>query len=277
MRSIWRGSIAFGLVNVPVKMYGATRSHDLSLHQVHDRDGGRIRYQRRCEVCEEIVDYEHIDKAYEESGQTVILTDDDMAALPEAQGGEIEVVEFVPSDQIDPFRFERSYFLEPASESLKSYVLLRRTLQETERTAIVSFAVRQKTRLGALRARGDVLTLQGLRWDDELREPGFDVPGSKTRIQAKELKMSAALVESMSEDFEISRYTDEYQEQLRTLVEAKLEEGESLDTEATFGEPAETDDDNVVNLMEALRASVEKTRKSKKSGRAGGSKRRASS
>ncbi|MGZ8770455.1 MAG: non-homologous end joining protein Ku, partial [Aeromicrobium sp.] len=156
MRSIWKGAITFGLVNVPIKVYSATEDHDIRLHQVHDKDGGRIRYQRRCEVCGKVVDYENIDKAYEEGDKTVILTDEDFSALPEEKSREIDVVEFVPNDQIDPMRFEKSYYLEPDSKSIKAYVLLRKTLEETDRTAIVQFALRQKTRLGALRVRGDV-------------------------------------------------------------------------------------------------------------------------
>src|SRR4051812_29855636 len=151
MRSIWRGAIAFGLVNVPVKVYSATEDHDISLHQVHDKDGGRIKYQRRCEVCGKVISYEHIDKAYDDGERTVILDESDFDKLPVEKSREIEVVEFVPSEQLDPIMFERSYFLEPDSASTKAYVLLRRTLEETDRTAIVQFALRQKTRLGALR------------------------------------------------------------------------------------------------------------------------------
>jgi DNA end-binding protein Ku len=162
MRSIWKGAITFGLVNVPVKVYSATEDHDVSLHQVHNEDGGRIRYQRRCEICGKIVDYANIDKAYDDGERTVVLTEEDFSSLPEERSREIDVVEFVPSDQIDPIMFDRSYFLEPDSKSSKAYVLLRRTLEATDRTAIVHFALRQKTRLAALRVRGDVLLLQTL-------------------------------------------------------------------------------------------------------------------
>jgi len=160
MRAIWKGAITFGLVNVPVKVYSATEDHDISLHQVHDADGGRIRYERKCEVCHKVVAYEHIDKAYQDGETTVVLTEDDLKSLPEERSREIEVVEFVPSDQVDPIMFDRSYFLEPDSKSPKAYALLRRTLDETDRTAIVQFSLRQKTRLGALRSRGKVLMLQ---------------------------------------------------------------------------------------------------------------------
>ena len=157
MRAIWKGAITFGLVNVPVKLYSATEDHDVGLHQVHDADGGRIRYQRRCEVCGKVVEYAHIDKAFAEGSTTVVLTEDDLKSLPEERSKEIEVVEFVPSEQIDPIMFDRSYFLEPDKTAVKAYALLRRTLEETDRTAIVQFSLRQKTRLGALRARDKVL------------------------------------------------------------------------------------------------------------------------
>jgi DNA end-binding protein Ku len=268
MRSIWRGAITFGLVNVPVKVYSATEDHDIALHQVHDKDGGRIRYQRRCEICGKVVDYEHIDKAYDDGDRTVVLTADDLKSLPEERSREIDVLEFVPSDQLDPIMFDRSYFLEPDGTSPKAYVLLRRTLEETDRTAIVHFSLRQKTRLGALRVRGKVLMLQSLLWDDEVREADFPALSKGIRITDKELEMSASLVDSLEEDFEPADFSDDYQKQLQQLIDAKLKEGESLDTEATFG-VSESDDEKggeVIDLMDALRASVEKNRAAKKSG-----------
>src|SRR5690554_3211348 len=267
MRAIWKGAIAFGLVNVPVKVYSATEDHDISLHQVHDADGGRIRYQRRCEICGEVVDYAHIDKAYDDGERTVVLSKEDFDALPVERSREIDVVEFVPSEQIDPIMFERAYYLEPDSKSTKAYALLRRTLEETDRTAIVKFALRQKTRLAALRVRGDVLMIQTLLWDDEVREASFPALDERVRISQKELDMSAALVESFEADFDPSQFTDEYQEQLRELIEAKLEQGDALDTDATFGEAEEGDGGGeVLDLMEALRRSVDKSRGAKASG-----------
>lgn len=265
MRSIWKGAITFGLVNVPVKVYSATEDHDITLHQVHDEDGGRIRYQRRCEVCSKVVDFEHIDKAYQDGEKTVVLTSEDFATLPQEKSHEIDVVEFVPNDQIDPMRFEKSYYLEPDSKSIKAYVLLRRTLEETDRTAIVQFALRQKTRLGALRAKGDVLTIQAMLWDDELREANFPVLDERTAVSTKELEMSAALVDSLSDDFDPSQFADDYQLNLRKLIEAKLEKGDTIDTDATFGEDkAEDEGGEVIDLMEALRKSVEKNKKTPK-------------
>jgi DNA end-binding protein Ku len=262
MRSIWKGAITFGLVNVPVKLYSATEDHDVPLHQVHDKDGGRIRYQRRCEIDGEIVDYEHIDKAYDDGGRTVVITAEDLKSLPVEQNREIDVVEFVPSDQVDPIMFEKAYYLEPDSKSSKAYVLLRRTLEETDRTAIVKFALRQKTRLAALRVRDDVLVLQTLLWGDEVREAKFPSLSNSVTISDKELKMSASLVKSFESDFTPENFTDDYQEQLKQLIDAKLEQGESLDTEATFGEKSDekSDGGEVLDLMEALRRSVEANR-----------------
>jgi DNA end-binding protein Ku len=261
MRAIWKGSIAFGLVNVPVKLYSATEDHDVSLHQVHNKDGGRIRYQRKCEICASVVDYEDIDKAYEEEGRTVVLSAEDLKSLPAENSREIEVVEFVPAEQLDPIMYERPYYLEPDSKSPKAYMLLLRTLQDTERVAIVQYALRQKTRLGALRVRGDVLMLQSLLWDDEVREANFPSLETDVKISDKELEMSSALVDSMARDFEPEQYTDNYQVQLRQLIAAKLEKGDSIDTEETFGVAAsEGEGGEVIDLMEALKRSLEKKR-----------------
>ena len=266
MRAIWKGAITFGLVNVPVKLYPATEDHDVSLHQVHDADGGRIRYERRCEACGKVVEYAHIDKAYAEGKTTVVLTDEDLKSLPEERSHEIEVVEFVPSDQIDEIMFDRSYFLEPDKGAAKPYALLRRALEETDRTAIAQFSLRQKTRLGALRSRGKVLMLQSLLWDDEVREADFPSLKEDMRVSPQELKMAQSLVDNMSTDFNPEKFSDEYQDQLRQLIAAKLEKGDALDTAATFGEQEEVQADRgeVVDLLEALRRSVEENRAARK-------------
>jgi len=275
MRSIWKGAITFGLVNVPVKLYSATEDHDVELHQVHDADGGRIRYQRKCEVCGKVVEYANIDKAYAEGATTVVLTEDDLKSLPEERSKEIEVVEFVPSEQIDPIMFDRSYFLEPEKTATKAYALLRRTLEETDQTAIVQFSLRQKTRLGALRARDKVLMLQSLLWDDEVREVEFKTLDDDVRVLPQELKMASSLVDNMSTDFAPDKFSDEYQDQLKKLIAAKLEQGDKLDTAATFGEEGEkADEGEVIDLMEALRQSVERNRAARSGG--GGSDTKAS-
>ncbi|WP_298942104.1 Ku protein [uncultured Microbacterium sp.] len=261
MRTIWKGALTFGLVNVPVKVYSATEDHDVPLHQVHGADGGRIRYQRICEIDGEIVPYAEIDKAYDDGERTVVLTSEDIAALPAERSREIEVVEFVPSDQIDLLTLDKAYYLEPDSASPKAYVLLRKTLEQTDRTAIVRFSLRQKTRLAALRVRGEVLVLQTLLWSDEVREATFAALDEPVKISAKELELSASLVESFSSDFDPTQFVDEYQQELRTLIDAKLDKGDALDTSETFGDRPEKDSGGeVIDLMAALKASVERSR-----------------
>ncbi|MGD1252639.1 Ku protein [Mycobacterium seoulense] len=259
MRSIWKGSIAFGLVNVPVKVYSATQDHDIKFHQVHAKDNGRIRYQRVCEVDGEVVEYRDIARAFEsDDGQMVIITDDDIATLPEERSREIEVLEFVPAEEVDPMLFDRSYFLEPDSKSSKSYVLLAKTLAETDRMAIVHFTLRNKTRLAALRVKDfgkrDVMMVHTLLWPDEIRDPDFPVLDKEVEIKPAELKMASQVVESMAEDFNPDRYHDTYQEQLQELIDAKLEGGEAFTTEEQPKELDETED--VSDLLAKLEASV---------------------
>jgi DNA end-binding protein Ku len=192
MRSIWKGSIAFGLVNVPVKVYSATEDHDIKFRQVHAKDNGRIRYRRVCEECGEVVDYADIARAYEsDDGRMVVITDDDLANLPEERDHEIAVLEFVPAGDLDPMLYDRSYFLEPGSKSIKSYVLLAKTLAETDRVAIVHFTLRNKTRLAALRVKDfskrDVMMVHTLLWPDEIRDPDFPALDTKVEIKPAEL------------------------------------------------------------------------------------------
>ena len=263
MRSIWKGSLSFGLVNVPVKVYSATEDHDVKFHQVHAKDNGRIRYKRVCEVCGEVVDYRDIARAYEsDNGQTVIITDEDLATLPEEKSREIDVLEFVPASEIDPLMYDRSYYLEPDSKSTKSYVLLAKTLANTDRVAIVHFALRNKTRLAALRVKDfskrEVMVVHTLLWPDEIRDPDFPSLDTKVEIKPAELKMAEQVVDSMADDFNPDQFRDDYQQQLHELIEAKLEGGEAFPTEE---QPKELDvTDDVSDLLAKLEASVRNRR-----------------
>lgn len=197
MRSIWKGSLAFGLVNVPIKVYSATEDHDIRFHQVHRSDGGRIKYQRVCEADGKEVAFADIVKAYEnDDGRTMVLTDEDSDQLPVNSGHEIEVLTFVPAEQIDPVLLDRNYFLEPDGKSPKAYVLLRQVLKKTDRVAVVHFALRQKTRLARLRVRDEVLVVQTLLWPDEVRKAEFPSLNSKVEVKGPELKMAINLVDS---------------------------------------------------------------------------------
>ena len=236
MRSIWKGSISFGLVNVPVKVYSATEDHDIKFHQVHEKDNGRIRYKRVCEVCGEVVEYRDIAKAYEsDDGQMVVITDEDLSTLPEERSREIEVVEFVPASDIDPLMYNSSYYLEPDGKSSKSYVLLAKTLAETDRVAIVHFALRNKTRLAALRVKDfskrDVMVIHTLLWPDEIRDPDFPVLDKEVEIKPAELKMAGQVVESMTDDFHPDQFRDDLPGTAQGTRQAKLEGGEAFTAE----------------------------------------------
>ncbi|MEV0946633.1 Ku protein [Rhodococcus sp. NPDC049939] len=256
MRSIWKGSIAFGLVNVPVKVCSATEDHDIKFHQVHAKDGGRIKYNRVCTECGNIVQYADIDKAYDSAdGIRVVLTDDDFGKLPAAEKHEIQVLQFVPTEQIDPILFEKSYFLEPDSSSPRAYVLLATALEVSDRTALVYFTLRQRTRLAAMRSRDGVLVIQTLLWPDEVRVAEFPSLDDVEKPKAKELAMAQTLVDSMAEDFDPTEFTDEYQTQLRTLIDEAISSGGKKVFPTTpvdkGGEDAE-----VVDLVAALQRSV---------------------
>ncbi|GAA11843.1 putative DNA end-binding protein Ku [Gordonia alkanivorans NBRC 16433] len=255
MRSIWKGDLSFGLVNVPVKVYSATESHDRKSYQVDSSDGTRIRYRRVREGTDTEVDYSDIANAYEsESGETVILTKDDLATLPVQKSPEISILEFVPAEQVDPIYFDKPYYLEPSSKSPKAYVLLAKALEETDRLAIATFTLRNRTRVAALRVVDGVMTLQTLLWPDEVRKPDFGFLDEDTEIRDQELKMAASLIESMASDYDPSEFEDRYQEELSKLIEAKAEGSEAFPE--SDEEKPEEEDSEVADLLAALRASV---------------------
>jgi DNA end-binding protein Ku len=253
MRSIWKGAISFGLVSIPVKLYSATEEKDVSFHQVHREDGGRIRYKRVCQVDGEEVPYSDIAKGYElPSGEVVVLTDEDFADLPLTTSRAIDVLEFVPLDQVDPMYFAKSYYLEPDGQGAKPYVLLREALENSGRVALVKVALRSRESLATLRVRDGVFVLEMMLWPDEIRTPEFAFLDEDIDVRQQELKMAESLIESLSGDFEPEQYSDNYREALQALIEAKVEGREVV-------QPAEPADDagTVVDLMAALRASVE--------------------
>lgn len=257
MRSIWKGEVSFGLVNVPVKVYAATEDHDLRARQVDKNDGVRIRYKRVRDDNGEEVEYGDIAKAYEsDEGEMVILTKEDLASLPVEQNHEIEVTEFVPADQVDPVAFDNAYFLEPASRSNRAYILMREALESTDRLAICTFTLRNRTRLCALRVYKDVLMLQTLLWPDEIRPAILDGLDKEAKVRPQEVKMAASLIETMAADFEPEKYEDDYQNQLRELIEAKAAGGEAFTLEERDDTGDDDGDDEVADLLAALRASV---------------------
>jgi DNA end-binding protein Ku len=255
MRAIWKGAVSFGLVSVPVKLYSATESHDVSFRQVHAKDGGRIKYQRVCSIDGEEVAYADIAKGYEtEDGEMVILTDDDLAELPSTSSREIAVEKFVPSSQIDPMLFEKSYYLEPEKTGAKPYALLRQALLDADRMAVVTVALRQRTSIAVLRVRpsetGDVIVLQTLMWPDEIRQPDFTIETGE--VKDAEVKMANMLVETLAGDFDAAEFEDDYAGAVEALVKAKIEGGEVKKTATSTKSSGE-----VVDLLAALQRSVD--------------------
>jgi DNA end-binding protein Ku len=259
MRAMWSGAVSFGLVSVPIKVYSATTNHDIRFHQVHAADGGRIKYKRTCSIDGEVVDYADIVKGFEtEDGELITLDETDLDSLPTASGHEIDVIEFVPADQIDPLLFDKSYYLEPEAKAAKPYALLREALVQTDRMAVVRVALRQRETLALLRVRDKVIVLQTMLWPDEVREPEFDILDADVDLRPQELTMAASLVESLGADFDASQFHDEYRDAVVELIERKRTTGETRP--APVAEQPAEDSDSMTDLLSALQASVEAAR-----------------
>jgi DNA end-binding protein Ku len=256
MRSIWKGAISFGLVTIPVKVYSATEQRDVSFHQVHREDGGRIKYKRVCSVDGEEVPYADIAKGYElPGGEMVVLTDEDFADLPLSTSRRIDVLQFVEEEEVDPIYFAKTYYLEPDAQGAKPYVLLRDALEQSGQVAIVKVALRQRESLATLRVRGGVFVMETMLWPDEVREPDFPFLEEDVEVRKQELSMATSLIESMQGEFDPSDYKDAYREALQAVIDAKVE-----GREVTRPEP-ESAEEPAADLLSALRASVEAAKK----------------
>ncbi|MBO3085629.1 non-homologous end joining protein Ku [Cellulomonas fengjieae] len=262
MRAIWKGAVAFGLVNVPVRLYSATGEHEVTLHQVHKEDGGRIRYRKFCSIDGEPVEMSDIAKGYEtDDGELVVLTDEDFKSLPLSTEREIEVLEFVPVDQVDPILLQKTYYLEPEKAAAKPYALLRGALEQADRVAVVKVALRQRESMAILRVRDNVIVMQTLLWPDEVRAADFPVLEEDVSVRPQELAMAASLVESLAADFDPSQYEDRYAGALEQLIEAKVSAGSTRAVPLPAGEEESGDGGgDVVDLLAALQRSVEKAR-----------------
>ncbi|HYT81769.1 MAG TPA: Ku protein [Actinomycetota bacterium] len=270
-RAMWKGAISFGLVSVPVGLYTATEEKSLHFNQLHDEDFGRIKYQRVCSKCGEMVDFEHIVKGYEyEKDKYVVLTDEDFDAVPVESSKAIDIVQFVDLADIDPIYFQKSYYLVPEETGLKAYTLLRRAMEEDGRVAIAKVAFREKEHLAALRFKDNVFVLETMFWPDEIRAADFEILDKKVQIRDQEVQMAKSLIDNLTEAFKPDAFKDEYRDALLDIVEKKVS-GEEIEV---VPEPEPT---KVVDLMEALKASVEQTKKKaapKKAAAAGGQRRR---
>lgn len=259
MRTVWKGAVSFGLVSIGVRMYSATEERDVSFHQVRRSDGSRIRYRRVAEADGDEVPFAEIAKGYPlPSGEIVVLTDEDFADLPLPSVRAVEVLQFVPLDQIDPIYFTKSYYLEPDESALRPYLLLRDTLADSGLVAITKLAIRNREQLATLRVHEGVIVLETMLWPDEVRTPEFGFLNSDLTLRPQEKAMAQALVQSMSGDFDASAYTDEYREALQQVIDAKVAGREVV--EAAAEQPTAG---TVVDLMAALRASVAAAKRSR--------------
>ena len=250
-RAIWSGTISFGLVNVPVRMFSAVAERDLHFNLLHEPDGGRIGYQKICKAEDEPVPDDEIVKAFEvEKDEFVVLSDEDFEAVEAAAGARtIEISDFVPYDDIDPIYFERTYYLGPQDGSEKVYALLRQAMEQSGLAAVARFVMRDKQHLGLLRVREGAITLERMFFADEIR-PVDDVAPGKVKVDKRELELAASLIEKFSGEWKPERYEDDYRERLCERIEAKRK-GKTVtppDTEA---------DEEPADLLAALRASVE--------------------
>lgn len=272
MRSVWRGAISFGLVTIAVRLYTAVEEHDFRFNQVHREDGGRIKYKRVCSVCGNEVEYSDITKGYElDDGRMVIMENEDFEKLPVKTDKSIDVLEFVPAEEIDPIYFQKTYYLEPDKAAARPYVLLRDALVKTGQLAVVKITIRQKETLATIRARDDVLVMHTMLWPDEIRKAEFDFLDQNVEVRPQELKMATSLVESMAGDFDPDTFTDDYRDALEKVIAAKAEGAELPE------QPEAEEKGDVIDLMTALERSVEKAKAGRKSAKKAPAKKKASS
>jgi DNA end-binding protein Ku len=254
-QTVWKGTISFGLVSIPVRLSTATEERNISFRQVRASDGARVRYRRIAETDGAEVAYADIAKGYElPDGEVVVLTDDDLADLPVASSKIVDVHSFVPMDQIDPTALSRAYYAEPTADP-KPYVLLRDALERSGRVAVVKVSLRNRERLAVLRPRDGVLVLQTMLWPDEVRRPEFRFLDEGVDVRAQEMAMAESYIETLSGDFDPGAYVDDYRRVLEEVVQAKIEGKEVTPV------PQAPEGGTVVDLMEALRRSVAEARR----------------
>ncbi|GHH57544.1 non-homologous end joining protein Ku [Streptomyces candidus] len=259
-RPVWSGAVSFGLVTIPIKVLPATENHQISFHQYHVEDMGRIRYQKVCDLDGEVLSADEIGRGYEVSKDTIVeITDEELNNMPLPTAKAIEIVAFVPADSIDPVRIGDSYYLSAdGAVAAKPYVLLRKALERSSKVAVAKFAWHGRERLGLLRVMEDALVLHAMKWPDEIRSPDELAP-KKIELDDKEIDAAISLMEEMTTDDGLEGYRDHYREALEELLAAKAEGHQPTTPEVGDGQPQE----KVVDLMAALQQSVESARASR--------------
>lgn len=267
MRSIWKGAITFGLISIPVKLFSAVQEKGLKFHLLHDEDGGRIKYQRTCAKCGKEISWDDIVKGYEYSkDHYVTFTEEELDAVEIDSVRAIDVVVFVPLADIDPIYFNKTYYVAPEPSGLKAYRLLAEALEAEGQVGIAKVALRDKERLATVRLKDDVFVLETMYWPDEIRAAEFEELEKKVTVRDAEVKMARQLVQQLSDEFRPEEFQDEYRDALEKLVEKKVE-GE----EVTVAAAPEEEPTKVVDLMEALKASVAEAKKRKDASGSSGS------
>lgn len=261
MHTMWKGSISFGLVNIPIKLHTATEDKDIKLRTLHNKCHAPIRYEKICTVCEEEVKPEDIVKAYEYTkGKFVVLDNDDLEKLrKENEDKAVEIIDFVKMEQIDPIYFDRSYYMSPNEGGGKAYSLLRKALQETGKVGLAKIVIRSKEQMAVIRVYENTLVMETIHYPDEVRNAS-DVPSvpSEDKLTKKELDTAIMLIDQLTTDFTPEKYTDEYRTALLELIESKRMEKETVVTPAAKESPS-----NVTDLMAALQASIDRTKPEK--------------
>ena len=251
-KTIWKGAISFGLVTIPIRMYTATEEKSFKFNQLHAKDQGRIKYKRTCSVCGEEVTWDEITKGYEYEKDHYVVLDEEEVERGVRSSRTIDILKFVPADEIDPIYWKNPYYLVPEQTGAKAYSLLRQALGDDGYVALAKVAFRDKEHLATLRLRDDVFVLETMFWPDEIRPAEFDEVQIDDEVRPQELKMARSLIENMTDHFDPDEFHDEYREKLEEVVQAKIEGKEIAVVE-------EAGTATVVDLMEALKASVEQT------------------
>ncbi|HEV3358910.1 MAG TPA: Ku protein [Pseudonocardiaceae bacterium] len=274
MRSIWKGSITFGGVAIPVKAYPATEDRGTGLHQAHQHDGGRVKLRRVCELDNTEIPYSDVVKGYElPGGDVVLLSEEDLAGLPVSSSRSIDVVAFTPLDAVDPIHYAKSYYLEPEAAGTKPYVLFSEAMQQSGRVAVVRVALRQRESLGLLRVRQQVIVLETMLWPEEIRTPDFPFQHEDVDISGEEITEAAQWMEALSGPFNPEQYTDSYTSALKALVQAKID---GLEVVAPTAAAQEAGAQNLLMALEAGAAQVSKpTRRRASVGKAKAAERKA--
>lgn len=258
MRTLWKGAISFGLVNIPIKMYTATERKNIRFHYLHAACQSPIQYQRYCPVCQKELQSEEIVRGYEyENGRYILLREEDLENLPGAESKTIDILDFIDLSEIDPIYFDKSYYLEPNPGGEKAYTLLKKAMQETVKIAVARVMIRSKIALACIRVYENRLTMETMYYPDEIRSPEALSGGiQESALHPNEITMAKNLIENLSAHFQPEKYTDEYRVKLMEVIQAKIAGGET---------PAPTPPEmgKVVDLMEALRASLEQTEREK--------------